>query len=78
MLTRSDASLSPGNLTPQTFSHHHPLHLLAVQTLHQKKHDLLVIRTLRKTGWTVLRIWEHELIRKNHPRLLRRIQRALI
>ena len=43
-----------------------------------KKRDLLVIRTLRKTGWTVLRIWEHELTRKNQPRLLRRIHRALL
>jgi len=41
-----------------------------------KKRDLLVIRTLRKTGWTVLRIWEHELTRKNQPLLLRRLHRA--
>jgi DNA mismatch endonuclease (patch repair protein) len=40
--------------------------------------DRLVSRTLRKTGWRVLRIWEHELARKNEARLLRRIQRALI
>ena len=26
-----------------------------------KKRDLLVTRTLRKAGWRVLRIWEHEL-----------------
>src|SRR6267154_5402416 len=36
-----------------------------------KKRDLLVIRTLRKTGWSVLRIWEHELSRKNETRLHR-------
>ncbi len=39
--------------------------------------DLLVTRTLRRAGWRVLRIWEHELARKNEIRLLRRIQRAL-
>lgn len=39
--------------------------------------DRLVTRTLRRAGWRVLRIWEHELTRKNEPRLLRRIQRAL-
>jgi DNA mismatch endonuclease (patch repair protein) len=39
--------------------------------------DRLVNRTLRKTGWRVLRIWEHELSRKNEVRLLRRIQKVL-
>lgn len=39
--------------------------------------DRLVTRTLRRAGWRVLRIWEHELTRKNEPRLLRRIQRAI-
>jgi len=43
-----------------------------------KKRDHLVIRTLRKTGWTVLRIWEHELTSKNETRLLLRIKRALL
>ena len=37
----------------------------------------LVNRTLRLEGWRVLRIWEHELARKNEVRLLRRIQRAI-
>ena len=40
--------------------------------------DRLVTRTLRANGWHVLRIWEHELARKNEARLRRRIQRALI
>lgn len=40
--------------------------------------DLLVTRTLRSLGWRVLRIWEHELARKNEIRLRRRIQRALL
>ena len=43
-----------------------------------KRRDLLVSRTLRRAGWRVLRIWEHELARKNEKRLVRRIQRALI
>lgn len=37
--------------------------------------DRLVNRTLRKTGWRVLRVWEHELARKNLPRLLARFRR---
>jgi DNA mismatch endonuclease (patch repair protein) len=37
--------------------------------------DRLVTRTLRAEGWTVVRIWEHELRR---PRTaLRRVERAL-
>ena len=40
--------------------------------------DRLVNRTLRRAGWRVLRIWEHELARKHEARLLRRIQRALL
>jgi len=42
-----------------------------------KRRDRLVNQTLRRAGWMVLRIWEHELTRKNEPRLLRRIQRTL-
>jgi DNA mismatch endonuclease (patch repair protein) len=41
-----------------------------------KKRDLLVTRTLRTAGWRVLRIWEHELAKKNHLQLIRKIQRA--
>jgi len=45
-----------------------------------KKRDRLVTRTLRKSGWRVIRIWEHTLrwaARKpqNEARLLRRIRR---
>jgi DNA mismatch endonuclease (patch repair protein) len=39
--------------------------------------DALVSRTLRRAGWRVVRVWEHELVRKNGARLLGRIQRAL-
>jgi len=35
--------------------------------------DRLVTRTLRALGWRVLRIWEHELKRKNEMRLVRRL-----
>jgi DNA mismatch endonuclease (patch repair protein) len=38
--------------------------------------DGLVTRTLRRQGWRVLRIWEHELARKREARLVRRIQKA--
>jgi very-short-patch-repair endonuclease len=36
-----------------------------------------VTRTLRKAGWRVLRIWEHELTRKHQTRRLRRIGKEL-
>ncbi|MGB8370606.1 MAG: very short patch repair endonuclease [Limisphaerales bacterium] len=39
--------------------------------------DRLVVKTLQKKNWRVLRIWEHELKGKNESRLLRRIYRAL-
>jgi DNA mismatch endonuclease (patch repair protein) len=42
-----------------------------------KARDRLVSRTLRRANWRVLRIWEHELARKNEARLLNRIRRAL-
>jgi DNA mismatch endonuclease (patch repair protein) len=42
-----------------------------------KSRDRFVTRALRRGGWRVLRIWEHELQRKKEARLLRRIQRAL-
>jgi DNA mismatch endonuclease (patch repair protein) len=34
--------------------------------------DRLVTRTLRARGWRVIRIWEHELKRRNERRLIRR------
>ena len=42
-----------------------------------KLRDILVTRTLRSQGWRVLRIWEHELGRKNTTKLCRRISGAL-
>lgn len=43
-----------------------------------QQRDRRVTRALRRDGWRVLRIWEHELARKNEVRLLRRIRRALL
>jgi DNA mismatch endonuclease (patch repair protein) len=42
-----------------------------------KKRDQVVNKILRKAGWRVLRIWEHELVKKNESRLLQRIQRSI-
>jgi DNA mismatch endonuclease (patch repair protein) len=39
--------------------------------------DRLVVRTLRKSGWRVLRIWEHELARRREAHLNRRIGKQL-
>ena len=39
--------------------------------------DRLVTRTLRKAGWRVLRIWEHELARRHQARCMRRVERVL-
>lgn len=42
-----------------------------------KQRDRLVTKTLRLAGWRVLRIWEHELARKNEGRLRARLRRWL-
>ena len=39
--------------------------------------DRLVTRVLRRAGWRVLRIWEHELARKHATALARRLRRAM-
>ena len=39
--------------------------------------DRLVNRTLRRQGWKILRIWEHELVGRNERRLLRRLRHVL-
>jgi DNA mismatch endonuclease (patch repair protein) len=41
-----------------------------------KARDVLVTRALRRAGWRVLRVWEHELAKKNSARLLRRLSAA--
>jgi DNA mismatch endonuclease, patch repair protein len=42
-----------------------------------KQRDRLVTRTLRQSGWLVVRVWQHELSRINQERCVRRIQDAL-
>ena len=42
-----------------------------------KARDRLVARTLRKLGWEVLRIWEHELTKQNEVRLVKRLRTHL-
>lgn len=42
-----------------------------------KSRDALVTRTLRRAGWRVLRVWEHELTSKNAARLARRLSAAI-
>jgi DNA mismatch endonuclease (patch repair protein) len=42
-----------------------------------RRRDQVVTRTLRTQGWTVVRIWEHDLTGKNINRSVSRIQRAL-
>ncbi|MES2595471.1 MAG: very short patch repair endonuclease [Verrucomicrobiota bacterium] len=37
--------------------------------------DLEVTRALRRAGWRVLRLWEHELARKREKRLVARLRR---
>ena len=38
-----------------------------------KTRDFLVNKTLKKSGWKVLRIWEHELTEKNESRVVKKI-----
>ena len=42
-----------------------------------RRRDQILSRTLRRMGWHVLRVWEHELSSKNQVRLMERIRRAL-
>lgn|SRR5262249_12970826 len=39
--------------------------------------DRVVTRTLRKSGWRVVRVWECQLARKHEGRVLRRLKAAL-
>ena len=41
-----------------------------------KERDRLVNRTLRRKGWKVVRIWEHELTTKGRPLALRKLLRV--
>jgi DNA mismatch endonuclease, patch repair protein len=39
--------------------------------------DREVNRLLRAKGWKVIRVWEHDLRRKDEPKLVRRLIRPL-
>jgi DNA mismatch endonuclease (patch repair protein) len=39
--------------------------------------DRLLTRTLRRVGWRVMRLWEHELKHDREARLIRRLRKAL-
>ena len=43
-----------------------------------RERDRKVSRKLRRLGWRVIRIWEHDLRPKTQTRLLRRILRSMI
>jgi DNA mismatch endonuclease (patch repair protein) len=48
--------------------------LFWVQKLERnRRRDRLVDRTLRRSGWRVVRIWQHELNRTGQAKLLRRL-----
>lgn len=42
-----------------------------------KARDKLVTRTLRKSGWRVLRLWEHELRLHDRDRIMKRLRRCV-
>lgn len=42
-----------------------------------QRRDRIVNRALRRAGWRVVRIWEHELQGRCQPRVVKKIQRAL-
>jgi DNA mismatch endonuclease (patch repair protein) len=42
-----------------------------------KKRDRVVNHALRRAGWRVFRVWEHELAKKNEARLVRRVRRQI-
>jgi DNA mismatch endonuclease (patch repair protein) len=42
-----------------------------------RERDGEVTRFLRRNGWRVLRVWEHELARKNEKRLVQRIRKRI-
>ena len=42
-----------------------------------KRRDRLINRTLRRAGWTVVRVWEHELRQDNRLETEDRIQKVL-
>lgn len=49
----------------------------SAKIVRNRARDRLVTKTLRASGWTVLRIWEHQLAEKGRGRLLARLRRCL-
>lgn len=49
----------------------------AAKFARNKARDRKVVRTLRRAGWTVLRVWECALARRRWPRTAGRVVRAL-
>ncbi|MBO4251272.1 MAG: very short patch repair endonuclease [Clostridia bacterium] len=45
---------------------------------YNKRHDAFVTETLQKKAWTVLRIWECELKKKNREKLLEKISSLIL
>jgi DNA mismatch endonuclease, patch repair protein len=45
--------------------------------LANKARDRRVNRVLRTQGWKVIRVWEHDLKRRDEPKLVRRLRRLL-
>jgi len=45
--------------------------------LGNKARDRRINRALRKRGWIVIRIWEHELRRRDEVKLMRRLRKVL-
>lgn len=43
-----------------------------------RERDREVGRLLRARGWRVMRVWEHELTRKNESRLIGRLGRMIL
>ena len=39
--------------------------------------DRVVTQALRQSGWRVVRVWEHELAKKNQPRLVAKLTKAV-
>jgi DNA mismatch endonuclease (patch repair protein) len=48
-----------------------------IKLARNKVRDRLVTQKLKKSGWRVLRVWQHELSRRNEHCLMRRIRQAL-
>ena len=42
-----------------------------------KKRDRQVNRVLRNDGWSIIRIWEHDLVSSKYPRVATRIQNVI-